>query len=123
MNELKIAVGDLDVYASGTVMGFGDCPIVFRIGDDGLIFRLLFANDSSGKMFLRSSIPEGSERELHITLVNFTAGLGSGTEKPLVVGSLEGRLLLFYFWIHSHVFAQTVRVVHYTFFLGDPSDS
>ncbi|WP_396137358.1 DUF6864 domain-containing function [Flavobacterium sp.] len=114
---MEIKVGNYEILTQGTVISIIDEPIDFFINEDakGFIIRFIFKND-----------PEVTEKKINVesyetngakfTFINFNNNLGTGSFKPITVGTFNKRELLFSYRIyHLEGAGQTM---HYNWLLG-----
>ena len=94
---MKIKCGEYDVYATGSVQGFGDNPIRVSLNDlnkpKAIIFNFVFDDDNTEKESMRFSKIGASE--FQVSLINFSKSIGSGSMSPLKLGAIFGRDLFF----------------------------
>lgn len=118
---MEILLGEKKVLYNGNIVGISDEPVIFKISQ--LIFEINIYDDilkSEPRVF--TEIAENNERMI-INLVNFDNSLGRGNIKPLILGTLNGRELLFSFKVYSshnsnNLNKITTYSLEYTFYSG-----
>jgi len=112
--QMKISVGDYEVYESGTVIGVLGQPITFRI--ENLSYTLEFVTDSEQpKLTVKTEAL--SSTHLKIVFVNFDDSLGAGNIKPIKFGNLGERDLCLQYRIYT-LRGDVGKLLHYTWLLG-----
>jgi hypothetical protein len=114
--NMKIKVGDFDVYESGSVVGNDNEPIDFII-DATVDFtvRLAFVTDTNQKEHSAKADKFG-QRGVQITFINYNNSLGTGNITPLKLGRLNGRELFLNYRIYC--LDKGGKHIHYTWLLG-----
>lgn len=115
---IKIQIGNLEVYESGTFLVPPEDNVSFNI--QNIKVSLEFKNNEKveGVDIDTESV---NEQHLKIILTNFTSSLGSGLFQPFRLGTINDRELYLDFWIYAHGKSKTREIV-YTFYLGGPVD-
>jgi hypothetical protein len=112
---LQITTAGRDVVVCGTVITADNKNLEFQIAD--LRVALSFFTDGGEPRLGLSSVVGTT---LHLPLFNFNSSLGSGTNAPIEIGTLNGRKLLLSFAVYAFS-PESVKTVHYTFMVGDPT--
>ncbi len=110
---IAIRTGGKEVIASGTVMTADSRSLELQFSHMRIVFA--FHNESAEMRMDAVADPAGST--LTLNLHSFNNTLGTGTNAPLEVGTLQGRTL----WLCFMVYASSptsIKTVHYTFLLG-----
>lgn len=112
--NVKISVGDYDVYASGSVVGILGQPISFSI--ESLLYTIEFVTDiNQPKLTVKTELI--SKTHLKIVFINFDDTLGSGNITPIKYGNIGDRELLFQYRIYT-LREDAGKMLHYTWLLG-----
>ncbi len=111
MNELNVKIGNYDVYARGSVITFGNNPIVFEIF--GIEISIIFEEDPNIAERFRK---ETEGINLKLKLYNFTSGLISGTTKPIDIGMVGEKTISILFFVQSLNKGES-RIFTYTWLL------
>lgn len=116
---INVKVGALDLLASGSVVINEDTPVEFKISN--LSIELMFYEDKSvSTNKIEFETPITKTNTLIIKTTNFNNILGTMNTKPLQVGTLSNRLLYFSFIVYT--IENNNRVIHYSWFLGQPTN-
>ena len=100
MNQFKIYSGPVAYLASGTAISYSGNPIEIVYGPNESPWRLVFHFlIDNGKNERVEPVPSG-ETSLEMRLYNFFDALGSGTELPLEIGKLNGRVVSLHFRVY-----------------------
>ena len=117
-HETCVTVGGRKVISSGTIVCSKWDTVGFNVG--GQPFKLNFDDSGNGgEESARFSIKQPSYLQEPLTLVlhDFCNLLGSGTPQPISLGlPVGGRVLQAKFAVYAF---ENVKILHYTFFLGD----
>ena len=113
--QFKKKVGKLDVLISEQIHVSGDNQ--FEIEFDGLIMRFKFITDTSCKDTKYEK--EIDNNILTLELTNFKKSLGEGILEPMSVGNYSGRILYFSFFIWTINEEKGLRIISYSFYLGE----
>lgn len=105
-----------DIIASGSVHTFDNKNLELDISGLRLIFN--FLTDSKGQRMEHELI---DEKSLQLNVFNFDNFLGTGTIKPIKIGTIDNRHLYLSFIVHS-ISKESNKLVTYTFFLGGNVD-
>lgn len=110
-NDMKISVGEYEVYDKGSVLSHGDRDILFEIKN--LKVRIKFENNPEDTNYAANiNLIEGNTC-LQITLVNFNNPMGTGLTNPVEIGMINGSRLFFQFVVYRLGESDT-RMVSYT---------
>ena len=112
---MEIRTGPYEVYADGTLINFEQERITFDFGSS-LKISMSFKDDNTQDDPVIKFVPINNN-ELELELVNFNNPLGTGTSKPIHVGTLQSRELYLNFKVYANN-DKTNNVVHYTWYLG-----
>lgn len=117
---IKIESGQAEVIASGTVIAFSGDPINITFGSQNETLKLIFEfkdEEGKGKESIRVDANQLDPKTLKLTLFNFKNSLGSGTSKPIPIGSLDGKRL----HIHYRVYSLTGsdKMLHFNIYKGE----
>ncbi len=110
---VKIISGDYEVIASGSFLTANADSAEIYIAD--LCFELRF-HKTNGPLLMKAS-SDNSGKKITLDLDNFGSLLGSGSSKPLEVGTAQNRKLYFSFKINAYD-QDSIKEVVYTFYLG-----
>lgn len=117
---MKVKVGPLDVFMSGTAIVEVGKPIEIFFGDaDNLKFTFKLIEDPEKEKF-KSAVRLISNKEIELDLINFiSAGVGGGGSKyPVKIGTFQARSL--YYSISVQSIGKNVQPIFtYTFYLGE----
>jgi hypothetical protein len=113
---MKIVSGDYEVLESGTCISVGQEPITFHLATD-LRIRFSFSNDNENKNH-RMEFNPVDKTELEIRLINFNNSLGTGTNSPLAIGTLNNKKLFLSFNIYAFNDSSS-KTVHYCWYIGE----
>ena len=98
-NDVKLKVGEYEVYDSGTIITHDNKEIVFEIKN--LKVKILFKTDSEKKAHdANITLVEGGSC-LQIALTNFDNSLGTGLTEPIEIGIINGSRLCLQFLVHA----------------------
>lgn len=111
--NVRITSAGKEIISTGTVNVFDQKDLQFTFDDMKIIMEFI---DDKGEQKLHGEAIE--EKILKITLRNFTNSLGVGTIKPLVIGSISSRKLYMSFVVYT-LSSDSMKTVHYTFYLGE----
>jgi len=131
---MRIRLGDQEVLESGTVVGHGGNTFDFTLGDPPSPFvggppgapitvRFLFSEDKA-KPGHRIDPSTPNKTTLQLQLVNFSNPLGIGTNRPIKIGTFQGRALHVGFSVYTIAGSGEVPAtitLHYSFMLGERS--
>jgi hypothetical protein len=116
----KIKSGTATVLGSGTFITFNEDPVEIDFGvvQGGtgplkVIFEFTKDKDSEGPV-LKSEVVE-TNKILKLILINFDNDFGSGTIKPLEIGTYENQKLFIGFRVHTMANGES-KTLHYTFY-------
>lgn len=116
----KIRVGDFDVLSSGMVHAWEGEAAEFNLAPTSTeyLFKVKFASDESTKVE-NLEYKLVNKNQLELTLTNFDNPLGTSTIRPIPIGTHGDRRLYFMISVHSVGAKTPVRVLSYTFLLGE----
>lgn len=114
--NVRIASAGKEVISTGTVNVFDQKDLQFTFDDMKIVMEFI---DDKGEQKLNGEAIE--EKTLKLTLHNFNNSLGVGTTKPLVIGSINSKKLYMSFVVYS-LSSDSLKTVHYTFYLGEEVD-
>lgn len=114
--ELKLRSEEKDIVASGSAHTFGNENLEFEISNLRVIFD--FISNSDAQKLEHEAIDSTT---LKIKIFNFENPLGTGTNTPLPIGTINSRRLYLTFIVHS-LSKESSKLVTYTFFLGENVD-
>ncbi len=98
----KIESGSAELIASDNVISFSGNPITITFGSPDETLQIIFEfKDEEGKEDLRIEANAIDPKTLKVTLINFKNPLGSGSTKPVAIGSLDGRRLYVHYRVYS----------------------
>lgn len=110
-NDMKICVGEYEVYDSGSVLSHGDKEILFEIKN--LKIKIKFVSDSENANYdVKISLIDNNACLL-LTLVNFNNSLGTGLTNPVEIGTINGSRLYLQFVVYQLGESDT-RMLSYT---------
>lgn len=109
-NDMKICVGEYEVYDNGAVLSHGDKDILFEIKN--LKIKIKFENDPEDSNY-KANITLENNTCLLITLVNFNNPLGTGLTNPVEIGTINGSHLYLQFIVYRLGESDT-RMLSYT---------
>lgn len=115
--NLKIESEGMEVYATGTVHTFSPDHIKFHIED--LILDFEFRNDE-GEMRVDEKVT--GDKSAKWVLYNFPTSIRAGSNQPLRIGNLGDRELFFAFTVSALDPEESIKIIHYTFYLGGSVD-
>jgi hypothetical protein len=117
---MKIYVGELEEYQSGTIISNSGDSIHFIFNESietPMKFTLAFEKDD--KIEARFGFKALGPLEALITCYNFQSSLGAGNPDLFSVGTLNGRNLFLSLRVFS--FGNDGKMVHYSWLLGGES--
>ncbi len=110
-NDMKISVGEYEVYDRGSVLSHDDRDILFEIKN--LKVRIKFENNPEDTGYTANKNLIEGHTCLQITLVNFNNPMGIGLTNPMEIGMINGSRLFFQFVVYRLGESDT-RMVSYT---------
>ncbi len=110
---IKAKSSGKDILVSGTVHTFAPDNLDLFLAD--LQISLEFKNDSGEA---RMETEPGSGKAVRFRLFNFNNSIGTGTTQPIEIGHFQNRNLYLAFTVYAFD-QQSLKIVHYTFFLGE----
>lgn len=113
MTQVQMKSSEKEILASGTVHTFSQHDLEMTLADLQITFE--FKNDSGG---VRIEGEPASGKSIKIRLFNFNNSIGTGTTQPLEIGYYLHRKLYLAFTVYAFN-EQSLKTVHYTFFLGE----
>lgn len=114
--QVEIKSGTAEIIASGSVIAFNGNPIEISYGPSIERLTLVFAFQDDGQQDTRIDATKPNPNTLHFNLYNFRNPLGSGTSKPVPIGTLAGRKLYLHYRIYD--IGNSDKTIHYTIFLS-----
>ena len=116
MNDIKIESPSITVVATGTTISFNNEPIAITYGppEDRLKLIIEFTEDEKNKE-LKVDYKTTDPQTLRVICTNFDNPLGSGTLKPIEVGTISRRKLYIHFRVYP-LNAISDKTIHFTFF-------
>jgi hypothetical protein len=121
MMNIPIAItsGPSEIVASGIVIAFSGHPIEISIGPLKFLFEFV-TNKAVPQQNLQATVPQPNSLKLELT--NFDNPLGTGSVKPLPVGSfsINGKNRVLY--LHLRVYGigeEADKTLHYTFYVAE----
>lgn len=104
-----------EVIASGSFITFDNEPTVIEIGDKDEALKIIinFEDNESEKLDLKVELI--SNLELKFILTNFKSTIGSGTVKPIPIGTHNEKDLFISFAVYKLNDSTEQRTIHYTF--------
>lgn len=115
MSDFRAASGPTEVLATGTVIAFEGNPITIQVGPVTGPLKLVFQfTDEAGRDEPRQEGKSPDPTTLEVTLFNFKNPLGSGTIKPIPIGTLAGRQLYMHYRIYA--LGASDKMLHFTIF-------
>jgi len=111
--QVTISSAGKDILSTGTVNVFDNKDLQFTFGDMKVIMEFI---DNKGEQSLEGEAI--SEKILKIKAYNFVNSLGTGTTKPMAIGSAFSRKLYLAFIVYA-LKDNALKTVHYTFYLGE----
>lgn len=116
--DVRIKSGNTKVIASGTVISYNNNPIEISFGLGGNALKLIFDFKNDKKQNERRiEAKQLGNNELKILLLNFNNLLGTGTAKPILIGTLSGKKISINFKVQDN--DKTSKTLHYTIYLGE----
>ena len=113
-NDIKISVGDYEIYDSGAVVSHENKDILFEVKN--LKVKMVFMNDPDNKNYdAKISLP-GDRSCMIFTLINFNNSLGIGLTKPVEIGTINGTRLFLQFIVYR-LGESDSRMVSYTWLI------
>ena len=97
-NDMKISVGEYEVYDSGSVLSHGDKDILFEIRN--LKIRIKFENNPEVTNYTANINLIDGNTCLQITLINFNNQIGTGLTNPVEIGTINGSRLYLQFVVY-----------------------
>ena len=97
-SDMKISVGEYEVYDNGVVLSHGNKDILFEIKN--LQVRLKFETDSQNSSYNANLSLIDNDSCLLVTLVNFNNSLGTGLTNPVEIGIINGSRLYLQFVVY-----------------------
>jgi len=115
--------GPAEVLASGILFSFRDEPIevTFHLQAWEFTLRIVFVSDPSRPGATQEASPV-SEHLLELRLFNTGSSLGSGTTKPMPIGTFGGKTLFLHHRVTSLSRGTADKEWHYTVFAANPAD-
>jgi hypothetical protein len=118
-----IRSGSMQVYKSGTVISSGSESVEFKFlfSPNHLRCELVFIDNKENDEPDIKVIPDLKTNKVVVTCTNFNNSIGTGTTKALKLGVVENK----HFYLNFQVYAMQPskqKVIHYTWYLEDPSD-
>jgi len=113
---MKIKTGAFEVFDSGSCISAEQEPVIFYLAEN-LKVRFSFLNDDESKTH-RMEFNPISNQELEIKLFNFNNSLGTGTNNPLPIGTLNNRRLFLSFNIYAFN-KNSSKTIHHCWYLGE----
>jgi len=114
---MKILVGNLENFESGTIIGVENQPIDFVFdAPTEFIVRFVFSNDPSESGF-KVNVKPYLAKGAQLDFINYNNSLGIGNLEPFKFGHLNGRELYLSYRIYS--FEKGGKLVHYSWLLGN----
>jgi len=117
---MKVKIGPLDVFTSGSLLIEIGKPIEIFFGDvDNLKFIFRIVEDSEKEKF-KSAVRLISNKEIELDLINFIPNGtgGGGTKYPVKIVTLQKRAL--YYSITLQSISKNIQPLFtYTFYLGE----
>jgi len=116
---LIIKAGANTILASGTAIAFEKAPLEFKLKGSSEEISVIFdfvdtgASGSNPEKLGAESLGPGT---LKLVLTDFNNVLGSGTTKPIKLGSLDGKDLFVHFRVYD--LKGSDKMMHYAFYLG-----
>lgn len=119
MTDAEVTTGPTEVVASGTVTPFDGEPVEITLQGDSEALTIVCAFEADdGEQRVETEVLD--ESTLRFAFINFANPLGSGSTRPVEVGTLDGRPLLFHFRVHA--IEGSDPVLGYTFYLREVQD-
>jgi hypothetical protein len=118
-NRVIIKSGSTEIIASGLVTSFNGNPIEINYGPRIERLTLIFAFQDDERQETRIDATKPNPNTLKLTLYNFRSPLGSGTPKPVPIGSLGGQKLLIHYRVYD--IGNSDKTVHYTIYRSGES--
>ena len=114
----SIISGPCNVIVTGTVIAFEKNPIEIEFGSNTGQLKLVleFVDDLESTKENYAQVSRMLANELRIKFLNFHNVLGSGTVRPIKIGSLDGRQLYIQYRIYE--LRGGDKTVHYSIYLG-----
>jgi len=114
---MKIKVGKYDVYETGTIVSVDNEFVEIEIdAKSGFFLRLSFLEDKlSAQVNARAQKIE--DKGIEIVFTNCNDPLGIGNAKPLPMGTIGEKQLLFNYRIYT--LKNSGKHIHYTFLLDE----
>lgn len=111
--QVRISSSGKDILSTGTVNVFDKKDLRFSFEDMTIIMEFI---DDKGKQNIEGEAQ--SDKILKIKIFNFISSLGTGTTKPMKIGSISSRELYLSFVVYC-LNEDSLKTVHYTFYLGE----
>jgi len=100
IDPVEIKSGPVKVIFSSSITAFKGNPIEIIFGPSEFRFRIIFIFKSDeGIQRMESKLPDPNS--LEISLFNFNSSLGSFSNKPLSIGTLNDKELFMHFRIYG----------------------
>ncbi len=113
-SDIKISVGDYEIYDSGVVISHENKDILFEVKN--LKIKIVFENNPDIKDYeAKISLPEDRSC-MTLTLINFNNSLGTGLTKPVEIGTINGSRLFLQFIVYR-LGESDSRMISYTWLI------
>lgn len=114
--QVEIKSGSAEIIASGSVIAFNGNPIEISYGPSIERLTLIFAFKDDGQLETRIDATKPNPNALQFNLYNFRNPLGSGTSRPVPIGTLAGQKLYLHYRVYD--IGNSDKTIHYTIYLS-----
>ncbi|MCZ7399674.1 MAG: hypothetical protein O8C62_08375 [Candidatus Methanoperedens sp.] len=116
---VKIESGPTEVIASGDIISFSGNPITLTFGSPNETLKIIFEfKDEEGKDDLRVEANTSDAQNLKVTFFNFKNPMGSGSVKPIPIGSLDGRRIYIQYIIYALTYSKD-KMLHFNIYKAE----
>lgn len=118
--EVRLETGGTEIIASGigmTLSGEASFDIYLKFAEDfSFMVRFIFIDNEDGSQPALKRETDADKNIIKLTCTNFADFIGTGTLKPLELGTYGGRLIYLHFWVRTPE-EKKMREVRYCFYL------
>lgn len=120
MNNIikKIKSGQAEILQTGSIISYDSSPITIEFGDNNtnLALNIEFKNTEDGKALIETG--DVVNNSLQLILSNFNNQLGSGSIKPIAIGTWDNMTLSFSFRVYT-LNGSDQKTLYFTFYKHD----
>lgn len=113
-------VGELEIVSSGSVIAFKDKNLKFLVSDEeGSVWIEIIFNDDEKEEKQSIKYRKVDNKTLTIELIKFDNPLGTGTKRPIKIGTISGKEFYLSFSVYP---IDEIKNFIYTFYSGAVRD-